>query len=271
MSVTIGAQYLHSMLVQVTPHMGTDDTIPVINAIHLEAGDNHLTAIATDRFTLGIARQGVIDDETWTSAIPAEDLPAVTAWAKAAEFDVVTIDTTVEDDDATLTFKGKGGALQISHRARDYAALPSWRKLVRDAITGTPEVVQLSGLTTKYLARWKHADKILHFFQTGPRKPLVFMDDEGDFIGLQMPINNEHTSRSELIGQWKTSLSRRAVVNGEAYSLDVQWADKQGDPWEYTGLNRGDEPLMRLVGIDDDDHTLGELIEYFGPLSPIAT
>lgn len=271
MSVTIGAQYLLSMLTQVTPHMGTDDTIPVINAIHLEAADNHLIAVATDRFTLGVARQGVVEYDNWKAAIPAEDLPAVTAWAKAAEFDVVNVAATTEDDEVVLTFASKGGSLQISYWARDYAALPSWRKLVRDATEGAPEVVELSGATTKYLARWKCADKILHFFQAGARKPLVFMDEGGDFIGLQMPINNGHTSRDFLIGQWKTSLSRRAVVNGEVYSLDIQWADKEGDPWEYTGLARGDEPLMRLVGIDDDDHTLTELIEQFGPLSPIAT
>ncbi|MEW2069012.1 phiSA1p31-related protein [Streptomyces sp. NPDC007346] len=269
----ISARDLHRMITQVTPHMSDDDTLPVLNAIHLEARNHDLTAVATDRYTFGVARTGITEADRWTAVIPAEDLPTLTAWLKAA--DTTTISITAdgpddEDNNSTLTLNGNGASVRIAYPAGHYGKFPNWRNLLRSALDGDPQAVPLSGVTTEYLKRWKHADKVLAFFQTGPRKPIVFLEDFGEFIGMQMPTNTEHTTRTQLADRWTSTLTRFAYFEGEGYNLDLQWADKQGDPWEYTGRdNHMGEPLMRLIGIDDDDHTLGSLIAIFGPISAI--
>ncbi|WP_326739097.1 DNA polymerase III subunit beta family protein [Streptomyces sp. NBC_01022] len=267
----IAASDLHRMIEQVTPHMSDDDTLPVINAIHLEARNHDLTAVATDRYTIGVGRTNLVDGDRWTALIPAVELASVTAWLKIAETTTVSIVAGfgVNEGDSTLTFSGNGGSLRIAYPTSHYGHFPNWRSLLRDALNGDPQAVPLSGLTTKFLDRWQHADKTLHFFQAGPKKPLVFLDDTGDFIGMQMPINNEQVTRTQLASRWSATLTRFAYFEGEGYNLDIQWADKQGDPWEYTGNDRIGEPLMRLVGIEDDDHTLASVIAMFGPLSPI--
>lgn len=264
----IAASDLHRMLAQVTPHMSDDDTLPLLNAIHLEARNHDLTAVATDRYTIGVGRTNLVEGDRWTALIPAEDLATVTAWLKTADTTTISIVAEASEEDTTLTLSGNGGSLRVAYSTRHYGQFPNWRNLLRGALDSEPQAVPLGGLTTKFLDRWQHADKVLHFFQAGPKKPLVFLDDIGDFIGMQMPINNEHVTRTQLTARWTTTLTRFAYFEGEGYNLDIQWADKQGDPWEYTGSDRMGEPLMRLVGIDDDDHTLASVIAMFGPLTP---
>lgn len=268
----ISAHDLYRMITQVTPHTSDDDTLPLLTAIHLEARNHDLTAVATDRYTFGVARTGITEADRWTAVIPAEDLPTITAWLKAADTTTVSIvPGTAEDDDHTLTLKGNGGSLRIAYPAGRYGRFPNWRNLLRSALDGDPQAVPLSGVTTEFLKRWEHADKVLAFFQTGPRKPIVFLEDSGEFIGMQMPTNTEHTTRAQLTDRWTSTLTRFAYFEGEGYNLDLQWADQDGDPWEYTGRdNHMGEPLMRLVGIDDDEHTLASVIAMFGPLKPAA-
>jgi hypothetical protein len=267
----VSARDLHRMITQVTPHMSDDDTLPVLNAIHLEARNHDLTAVATDRFTIAVARTGLTDDIRWKAVIPAGDLPTITAWLTAAETTTISIATgTTEDGDTTLTLNGNGASLRIAYPAGHYGRFPNWRNLIRNTLDSDPQPVPLSGVTAKLLDRWQHADNHLAFFQVGPGKPLVFFNDGGDFMGMQMPARNDHVTRTQLTDRWTSTLARFAYFEGEGYNLDIQWADKQGDPWEYTGRdNHMGEPLMRLVGIDDDDHTLGSLIAIFGPISAI--
>lgn len=268
----LSAEELHRMIKQVAPHMSDDATLPVLNAIHLEARNHDLTAVATDRYTVGVARTNLVDNDRWEAYIPDSELRTVTAWLKSAKATNSTISVVAQadGDDTTLTFSSNNGSLRIEYPTKNYGRFPNWRNIIQGALDGEPQAVPLSGLTTKFLDRWQHADNKLHYFQAGPKKPVVFLDTTGDFIGMQMPINNEELTRSQLTSRWTNVLTRFAYIGAEGYNLDLQWADKQGDPWEYTGRdNYMGEPLMRLVGIDDDDHTLASLIAIFGPISAI--
>lgn len=266
---TIAAAELHHMLEQVIPHMSDDDTLPVINSIHLETRDGYLFASATDRYTMGIARTAITTDDHWTNVfIPSEYLPTVTAWLEAA-VGLVALTVTRDDDEATLALAGKSGTLRIDYDGRSYKHLPSWRTVLRDQLNAEPKPVPLTGFTTKFLARWEKAASVLQCWQYGAYGALVLMDEMGGFLGMQMPVRHEIT-RDDLVAKWRGTLARYATVEGQEYNLETQLADKQGDPWEYTGRDRFGEPLMRLVGIDDDDHTLAAVIAMFGPLSPIA-
>lgn len=265
---TITAAQLQHMLDQVKPHMSTDDTLPVINSVHLEVRDGYLFAAATDRYTLAVSRVAVTTADNWThSFIPGENLPALEAWLEAA-VGTVTLAVSNAADDGTLTITGKTGSMTIAYNSRAYKNFPSWRNLVRNEIDSQPQPVSLTGFTTKYLARWQQAGTVIQCWQNKPSSPLIVMGETGDFLGLQMPVRHE-ISRNDLTDQWRRSLTRVACVDDREYSLDIQWSDSQGDPWEYTGKDRFNEPLMRLVGIDDDHHTLAQLVKQYGPLTPL--
>ncbi|MFE0887857.1 phiSA1p31-related protein [Streptomyces rochei] len=262
------AAELHAVIEQVVPHMSDDDTLPVINSIHLEVADGYLFATATDRFTVATARADVAAEAHWTNVhIPAEQLATVQEWLKAA-FGTVTIDIVEDNDAMAVTFQAKGSSLRVEYNARAYKRFPDWRKLLLKAL-GDAKPVPMTGVTTKYLARWEKAAKIMHFWQSRPDAPIVFMDEMGHFIGMQMPVRHDVT-REGLLAKWQSVMAPRALVKGQEYRLDIEWADAQGDPWRYTGRDTAEgEPLMQLVGIAED-HPLGTVITEFGPLTPAA-
>jgi hypothetical protein len=260
---------LHRMLQQVTPHMATDEILPAIACIRLEARAGHLFATATDRYTMATARTPIIEEADWQAFIPAEDVPTVTAWLKAASTTTINVTGSIDGDLTVLTLTGNGGTLRVAGDTRSYGNPLNWRTMMRSQLDAELVTAPLTGFTTKYLARWQHAGKTLSGWQAAPGKALILMDDAGDFIGMQMPISSRHLDRDDMKAQWASALTHLAYVDGQSYSLDVQWSDAQGDPWEYTGQDRRGEPLMRVVGIDGDDHTLSDLLAQYGPLTPI--
>jgi len=256
------------MIEQVVPHMSNDDTLPVINSVQLEARDGYLFATATDRYTMAVARTPITSPDVWHDIfIPAENIPALEAWLKPT-FGTVTIGIRQEEDEASVTFTSKTSSMTIEYASRTYSKLPDWRKILHRYISAEPQPTPLTGFTTKYLARWQKAAKTLQSWQYGETGALVLMDELGYFLGMQMPVRHEIT-RDDLLAKWSGSLARIAYDHGTPYSLEHQWVDAQGDPWEYTGRdNRNGQPLMRLVGIDEDEHTLADLITEYGPLTP---
>lgn len=263
------ARDLHRMLQQVTPHMSTDNTLPAIAAIKLEARAGHLYASTTDRYTMAVARTPIVDEGDWHAPIPADDVPAATAWLKAASTTTINVTASEDGDLTVLALTGNGGTLRVASNTRTYRSGTHWRTVLRKELSANLETAPLTGFTTEYLARWQHAGKTLSGWQAGPGKALILMDDAGEFIGMQVPINNRHLDRDDMKAKWANALTRIAYVDSQSYSLDVQWSDAQGDPWEYTGRDRQGEPLMRVVDIDGDDHTLADLLALYGPINPI--
>lgn len=269
MSTSMSADYLRRMITQVAPHVGADDTLPTINAVHFEARHGYLHAVATDRFTMGIARKSIVDEGTWKTAIRNRDLPLIEAWLKNVAGYSVTLTPGTADDDLALTLSTGADTLAIS-AGSGIGDLPDWRKILRKYLEQEIQPVPLTGLTSRYLARWKDADEILHVWQSAPKAPFVLMGDNEDFIGMQMPVDNGHLTRDKLIDIWQSSLRQVAFVEGVAYSLHSTWVDFEGDEWSYTGRDRDGEPLMRLGDIDED-HTLADVIAQFGPISTLPS
>jgi hypothetical protein len=250
--------------------MAADDYAPIINAIHMEADSGNLFAAASDRYTLAVARIGGIPaDENWRAMIPAADLSVVLHWLKAAD-DGSDVEVTVTETApiAELTLATKGATLTIS--AEVGGGFPFWRTLIRAQLTGEQQPVDGSAWNSRFLARWKAGSDVLHATQAGPGKPLLFSDRGGDFIGMQMPVKEPDPVTVESIAaRWLHVITPIAYVDHQAYRLDRQWADKDGDVWEHTDRQRYGEPLMRLVGIEDDDHTLRQLVKDYGPITPV--
>jgi DNA polymerase III beta subunit, central domain len=269
--INIAPSTLHTMLKQVRPHMASDGYLPALNALHIETRDGHLFVVASDRHTLAVAHATVIESETWRAMISADDLPAVLAWLEAVgSSDAVGLaigGRIAPESEITLT--STAGALTVC--AESGTGFPQWRMIVRGQLTAEQQPVPGSAWTTKLLARWRHAGKVLEAAQAAPGKPIVFADSESSFIGLQMPVRMpEDVTMGTIAERWLDIITPIAFVDHQPYRLDVQWSDKDGDVWEYTGRNEYSEPLMRVVGIEDDDHTLGRLVTEYGPITPVG-
>lgn len=55
-AISVPAPKLREMLEAVLPHADRDDTLPVLAAVRFEVRDGRLFLVATDRYTLGVAR-----------------------------------------------------------------------------------------------------------------------------------------------------------------------------------------------------------------------
>lgn len=202
----INSARLRAMLAQVKPHMSTDITLPIVNLVQVERRGGHLYVIATDRYTMAITRTPVEGAEQWTARIPAYDLRTVEVWLKSAAGD---IEVGLDGDALTLT--STTGALRLTTDAAgagEFGEFPNWRKLVSGALESEPtEPVALTGYDTRFLARWKAAARGLHAWQAGPRKPLVLIDGDGLFVGIQMPTAApESLTREALAAKWLADL-----------------------------------------------------------------
>ncbi len=265
--ISINASDLRSMFQQVTPHMSDDDYLPVVHTVRLEVRDGWLYAITTDRFTVGVARRPVgFGAGNRAGHLPGRLVPAVTAWLDGASEAGETVTLSLSANGVTTFRASSCGGLNIDSDPSAYEKFPDWRKILHAALIAEPCIVPTTGFTTRFLARWQHADEKLAAWQQAPNKPVVLLSFDGRFAGLQMPVRNEET-RDNLAAEWIPATASTATVDGTTYDLDETWQDAHGDPWTYSGENTPDGmPLMVIEGIEDDPHPLDRLIAQYGPL-----
>ncbi|MEU8717511.1 phiSA1p31-related protein [Streptomyces sp. NPDC048663] len=275
--ITIEAKTLRDMFRQVVPHMGEDDYIPVIHSVRLEQRDGWLYAIASDRYTIAVARRPVTNHGECTGHIPGRLVPALTAWLEGhAEFGGsigVTLPVTKGDVDIILTTPGRG-RFDVTYDTEDYKAFPDWRKILHSVLIAQPGIVPLTGVTTRFLNRWEHAAEKLVVWQEAGNKPILLLDEAGEFAGMQMPVSfhRDGMKREDVATSWIAATVKTSVVDGRTYDLDKTWVDRHGDPWTYSGNDMPDGmPLMLLDGIEDDPHPLDRLIWAYGPIEAELT
>ncbi|MFI5664626.1 phiSA1p31-related protein [Streptomyces sp. NPDC051684] len=270
--IEISSSTLRHMLQQVTPHMDDPENyIPVISSIHLEARDGWLYAVATDRFTIAVARRGIVNTGDHSGVIPGRLVPALTAWLDSVADLVSTIGVTLPlvpvDGKKELIFTTSGqGSFSAEYDPSDYEKFPNWRKILHDALTAKPKAVATTGFTTKFLARWQHATPKLVAWQNEEGKPFVFLDEVGEFAGLHMPVRHGLT-RSDVASDWIAATAPKFTVDERTYDLTLTWEDRDGDPWTYSGDDMPDgTPLMVVGDLVDDPHPLDRLVWQYGPL-----
>ncbi|MFE2869784.1 hypothetical protein [Embleya sp. NPDC059259] len=173
------------LIQDVTPHMGKDETLPMLCGIRVEADDHHLYLVATDRYTLAVTRRVAPGIGTWTTFLDLDDVKAITALGRIARLRRIDL----EHDGRHLTARVGTHALTLD--TKDVEGVPSWRPLVREALAAKPQDAPQIVLNARMLARWGHhlrwgAEPLL-MWATGPRTPLVIVRGE-DFVGLHMPV-----------------------------------------------------------------------------------
>lgn len=185
MSVTINAHQLKLLLDKTVDHMGSEYVEP-LHGIRFDVDARYLYAVASDRYTLAVARYALnhddADQEPFAALLPADHVESVRAWLrtmKGAEH--IVLDVT----DGRLAFKGD--KTEISTLVNTSLEFPDWRGLLRGIAALPLEEAPFPALNTDFLQRWSSTGQSLRTRVTADRKAVMFFGE--DFIGAQMPTS----------------------------------------------------------------------------------
>lgn len=235
---TITAYQLSELLRKVNPHVGRHSGYAVIQGIHLDYDGRHLHAVATDRYTIAVARQTAPGEGSWTATINGSDrgnhLDGVIAWLASHQGeDAITVEPdlgpgynlNLASTRSTLTVPVDGGEF------------PDWRGLIRTAVDRDGTDSPWTGHTSKLLARWETAGHDICTWQSSFDKPMVIT--ASGFIGLQMP--------------------RRIADEESPAARHDEWADSlgSGNPVEMDDTLNTWEPQE----LDERDNVIGQYAE----------
>ena len=164
-----------------------DNTIPVINAVHLESRDKELIAVGTDRFVLGVSKTE-LDEITapFTAALPLRQVKTILQLAGSCKQAVSKV--TLDADEKTVRVAFSSGETLTLPAELETGAHRGWLKLLDSTPDDTPSKAML--LNPALLAKFSRvtgggqARARLHFF--GMAKPIrVTIGDS--FVGMVMP------------------------------------------------------------------------------------
>lgn len=225
-----------TMLNQVTPHISTDDTLPLLCGVRIEACRDGVFLIATDRFSLAVARHPEPPVDLWTAFMTTADIKAYRALAAAAGTRAASLE--LDCGDVRITVGGY--TLPLPDRT-GLGAFPDWRKRLRDAVASAPHLTDPVSLAPHLLVRWNtpvpgHQPRrtrtantgagvdrggALTVWSGGPHEPVVFA--RGDhFLGAQMPIRfkDDTTDRAAAVRDaWSGALAERTWFNVDALTV----------------------------------------------------
>lgn len=213
MTTTVIAYQLAELLRKVEPHIGRDMGYGPIQGLRLDYDGRNLHAIATDRYTMAVARQKTrSNDPAWATTIHATNIDALNAWVKARTADGNKHNIHIQTGEYTITFTEGDNTAGLT-LPTDQAAWPEWRGLFRTALTYTAGDAPYSAVTAKLLARWEHGGDQLRTWQAAATKPLVVIGH--NFLGLQMPsrfTGDAAPNLDEDRTQWADSLGVGQLV-----------------------------------------------------------
>lgn len=185
MSVTINAHQLLRLIDQTLNHIGGEHN-EQLHGIRLDVDARYLYAIASDRFTMAVARYALSDGDTgqdpFARTIPGKYLQPLREWARTlngAEW--VTINTAKE----RLIFEGPQTNLDVAvSLGLEY---PDWRGILRKAVDQGTDGGLFPALNSGLLQRFGDTEDVLRVLFTADDKPAVLFGV--DFIGAQMPVS----------------------------------------------------------------------------------
>jgi hypothetical protein len=193
-SVTLNSHQLGRLIDQTSSHIGPEYAED-LHGIRLDVDSRYLYAVASDRFTLAVARYGLSngeeDQEPFARTIPATYLQPLREWVdsmKGPEW------VTVSAVDDRLIFDGPQTSLSIAVTVGQ--EFPDWRGVLRKAVNQDGDGEPFPALDSGLLQRFGNTEHVLRVWFTADDKPAVFFAE--DFIGAQMPVR---TTRLAPAGQ----------------------------------------------------------------------
>lgn len=244
MSLTsLTAYQLTELLRRVDPHIGRDSGYSGIEGVRLDYDGQHLHAVATDRYTLAVARERAVGTApAWALTISAQewtdDMTALRTWADShpgGEHVHLSAGT------AGLTASSSRGKLVLQASTGYF---PEWRDVIRTALHHDPTESPWSGFQSRLLARWTEAGQRITTWQAAFDKPIVVYGH--NFVGLQMPMRlSDDESPESRWDQWKGSIGETGPKVEQVQTLNH---------WEAAALEEKDhlvasttEDLLKLV------------------------
>lgn len=211
-SISVPAHELRRALTAVLPHCGQDDTLPALTCVKLEARGGWLYLVATDRYSMGVARvfvMGGCDDQD--AMLPAKHAKALRRMLKGTEGAAVAL--TLAAGKVTAAY---GKHASATWAARDYE-FPAWRGMLGKILTaGRVHLADDCGLNGDKLARFALPDDPCNFEPlhvlvtagTGGTKlgeAVVFLRG-GWFLGALMPARHD-SAGAPAVAAWTELLA----------------------------------------------------------------
>ncbi|MGW9452417.1 hypothetical protein [Streptomyces sp. NPDC055632] len=188
MSVTLNAHQFGRLLERTAGHIA-DESTPRLHGVRLEADDTFLYAIASDRYTLAVARyrHHGLTGGPFARTLPARALASLRRWAADQPGgDPVTV-TLAEN---RIRFTAPQGELGVG--VDDGREFFGWRGVLRGVLDQLPAGADgpFPAFDTRLLARWTDADHYLRLRVTADRQGALVVGE--DFLGAQMPVRTRH-------------------------------------------------------------------------------
>jgi hypothetical protein len=209
MRFDITTRQWHELIRPVLPHASNDADTPELAAIRIEAADNVVYAVATDRYTLGVERLPADMGRIGFAPVHLR-LPEVQASLKlftyAKDYDPqlrIIIDTvpvpigqvgrTVTIDHLAATIESDDGTRLVLHDVRqpDRDAHASWRKIIRGLVSrNLPASAPALTINAGQLGRWAAAvrkGERLSVFTGAEGNEIMLVLVEDHFAGAWQP------------------------------------------------------------------------------------
>lgn len=184
---TIARASLWRVLTEAALFAGTDDSLPMLCSVRLEATGTHLIAVATDRFALGVS-SAPYEGTPFAITLPMAEVKLILGACKLG-FGRRTL---TGDVDLRVTPKGtllhvKLGETVITVATGSYE-FPRWRQLVGGSDAHVEPAAGTFKVNPRFLARLAKVGRDAKFYRRGPRLPI--MARVGDhFIAAIMPMH----------------------------------------------------------------------------------
>jgi hypothetical protein len=201
------------LLQQVSDHMSADRTLPALNGVYFEARGAFLYAVATDRYTLAVARRRLEKrpSRPWAVLVGERELKPLRAFVGFNRRTPLTLAHRRGEDGPVLTVRAGAQSLEVPGAAFKLPGLwtgGEWRTKLAEHLHTVPDLRQDIALNPTLLARWGRsggADRHtpVRAWTSGPGKPLVITCG-ADFIGLHMPVRvtADAPQRADIIAGW---------------------------------------------------------------------
>ncbi|CUW31719.1 hypothetical protein [Streptomyces reticuli] len=237
MSLTsLTAYQLSELLRRVDPHIARNSDHGGIEGVHLDYNGKHLHAVATDRYTLAVARERAVGiAPAWKLTISAaewtDNVTALRAWADAHPGGE-NVHLSASADELTVSSNRSKLVLQASS-----GYFPEWRDLIRTALNHAPTESPWSGWRTRLLARWQEVGDGITTWQPAFDKPVVIYAT--NFVGLQMPRRiGDDESPAGRWESWKGSLGETGPTVEQEQTLHH---------WEAAALEEKDHLVETYI------------------------
>lgn len=182
--VNINAHQLGLLIDKTVGHIGGEYTVP-LNGIRLDVDATHLHAVASDRYTLAVARYRLLHDDLngqpFARLIPGEYLPSLREWISSQAGSTYI---SVSAEDHYVEFGGTHTELRIG--VEPDLEYPDWRGLLRTITQHTFDGEPFPALSASFMSRWAATGDNLRVRVTADQKAVLVFGE--DFIGAQMPV-----------------------------------------------------------------------------------